>query len=242
MSQSSAFPTTQWSSVQHAGQGGPDGADALARLLPKYLRPLRAHLVLQRQIPPDKADDLLQSFVAEKVLERNLVGGAIREKGRFRTFLLVALDRFVSSQFRNERCAKRRPGCGAAAADAAEHVADDAPGPAEAFQVAWARQVLADAASRMEQECHSEGRADIWDVFEARVLTPTLEGAEPIAYEQLAQRHLLADVEAARNLLVTGKRMFARSVRGVVREYMADDGQIDQEIADLRQILADARA
>lgn len=240
MSQSSAFPTTQWTGVRHAGQGGADGAEALARLLPKYLRPLQAHLVLQRKIPPDRAEDLLQSFVAEKVLERNLVGGAVRERGRFRTFLLVALDRFVSNQFRNERCAKRSPGCGAAAAEAAEHVADDAPGPAEVFQVAWARQVLADAASRMEQECRSGGRGDIWEVFEARVLAPTLEGAEPVAYEQLAQRHALADVEAARNLLVTGKRMFARSVRGVVREYTGDDGQIDQEIADLRRILADS--
>lgn len=242
MSQAGAFPTTQWSSVQHAGAGGPAGAEALARLVSKYLRPLRAHLVFQRSLPPDKADDLLQSFMAEKVLERNLVAGAVRGKGRFRTFLLVALDRFVSNQLRNERCGKRSAGCGAATVDAAEYAADDAPGPAEVFQVAWARQVLADAARHMSDQCRHEGRADIWDVFEARVLAPTLEGAEPTGYEQLAQRHRLAGVEAARNLLVTGKRMFARSVRGVVREYMADDEQVEQEIAELRQILADARA
>ena len=239
MSHAGAFPTTQWSGVQHAGQGGAAGAAALAELLPRYLQPLRMHLVLQRRLLPDKADDLLQGFLAEKVLERNLVGNAARGKGRFRTFLLVALDRYVSNQLRNERCA-RRCALGTSEADAADAV-DDAPGPAEIFQVAWARQVLADAAARMRQDCRSAGREDIWGVFEARVLSPTLEGAQPLDYGQLACQHHLGSVEAARNLLVTGKRMFSRSVRGVVREYIEDDDQIEQEIADLRQVLAGTR-
>jgi RNA polymerase sigma-70 factor (ECF subfamily) len=241
MSQFGAFPTTQWTGVRDAGIGGTAGAEALARLLPRYLRPLRAHLVLQRKLPADQADDLIQSFLAEKVLERNLVGGAVPGKGRFRTFLLVALNRFVSNQLRNERCAKRSHENGEASA-AVEHAADDAPGPAEIFQIAWARQVLADAAQLMRRQCHHDQRNDIWAVFEARVLGPSLEGAEPVAYEELAGSLGLSGVEAARNLLVTGKRMFARSVRGVVREYTGDDAQVDQEIAELRQVLAGARA
>ena len=235
MSRSGVFPTTLWTGVRHAGQSGA----ALAQLLPRYLRPLRTHLLLQRKLPPDKADDLLQGFLAEKVLERNLVEHADREKGRFRTFLLVSLDRYVSNQLRNERCAKRSAqGMSDMIADAAQV---DALGPAVAFEMAWARQVLADAAIRMRHDCRSAGREDIWCVFEARILSPTLEGAAPVSYDDLTRRHQLDSVEAARNLLVTGKRMFARSIRGVVGEYIKDDALVEQEITELRQLLAAAR-
>lgn len=235
MSHSSMFPTTQWTGVRHAGQSGA----ALAQLLPRYLRPLRTYLLLQRKFSPDKADDLLQGFLAEKVLERNLVEHADRERGRFRTFLLVALNRYISNQLRDERSAKRpADGLSELIADTAQ---DDMPGPAEAFEVAWAKQVLADAAARMMGECRSAGREDVWGVFEGRVLSPTLEGAQPVSYEDLTQQYQLDGVEATRNLLVTGKRMFARSIRGVVREYIGDESLVEQEITELRQLLAAAR-
>lgn len=235
MSHSSMFPTTQWTGVRHAGLS----AAALAQLLPRYLRPLRTYLVLQRKFSPDKADDLLQGFLAEKVLERNLVEHADRERGRFRTFLLVALNRYVSNQLRNERSA-RHPSQGVSDM-IAETAQDDMPGPAEAFEVAWAKQVLADAAARMMGECRSAGREDVWGVFEGRVLSPTLEGAQPVSYEDLTRQYQLDGVEATRNLLVTGKRMFARSIRGVVREYIGDESLVEQEITELRQLLAAAR-
>lgn len=239
MSQSGGFPTTQWTSVQRAGEAGPAGSQALAQLLPHYLHPLRMHLVLQRRLPADKADDLLQAFVAEKVLERNLVGAVERAKGKFRTFLLVALDRFVSNQLRNEHRASRSLESGIDAERIID-AADDAPGPAEIFEIAWARQVLAEAARRMRQECEQEKRKDIWVVFEARVLAPSLDGAEPAPYEHLVEQLSLESVTSARNLTITGKRMFARSMRGVVREYIADEREIEQEIDELRAILSRA--
>jgi len=43
------------------------------------------------------------------------------------------------------------------------------------------------------------------------------------------------------NLLITAKRMFARRLRAVVGEYMGEDGEVEQEIADLRAILGRGR-
>jgi hypothetical protein len=230
------FPTTRWTMVEDAAASGTAGASAIASLLGQYLTPLRAHLVHDRRLPAQEADDLLQGFVADKVLESELLARAAPQKGRFRTFLLVALDRYVSNQLRNESRKVTAPQR-VAPLDEAQNLASDLT-PSAVFEVAWARQVLANAACRMKEQCDSSGRGDVWGVFEARVLAPTLEGAEPESYEQLVARLNLTGVDAASNLLVTAKRMFARSLRGVVGEYMGEGGEVDQEIADLRAILA----
>ena len=43
----------------------------------------------------------------------------------------------------------------------------------------------------------------------AHILVPTLDGTEPEPYEQLIARFELTSVDAASNLLMTAKRMFA---------------------------------
>ena len=78
-------------------------------LLQRYLPALRAHLVYGKRLQPDVADDLLQSFVADKVVEQGLVASADREKGKFRTFLLAALSRYHVSQIRKAKAQKRAP-------------------------------------------------------------------------------------------------------------------------------------
>src|SRR5881394_3079150 len=105
------FPTTRWSLVARAcGGGGGDGGDglavdhevrreALATILHRYLPALRAHL-LAKSIAPDRADDLLQAFVADKVIERNLLARADRARGRFRGFLAAALNNYCANQLR----------------------------------------------------------------------------------------------------------------------------------------------
>lgn len=229
------FPTTCWQTILQAMKSGEDGADALGRLLGRYMTPLRAHLVSHMRLPGEKADDMLQTFIADKVLERDLISGAAPEKGKFRTFLLVSLDRFALNQIRNENRQRRSPGTEFGALTDAT---DPRPGPSNQFEMAWARQVLALAADRMRQECSDSGRGDIWGVFEGRVLTPALQGGEPAPYEELVASFSLASNDAASNLLVTGKRIFARNLRFTVMEYLSDETQVEEEIADLRKILA----
>ena len=102
------FMTTHWSLVERAGRdGGAATKDALAALLRQYLPALRSHLVVHKRISSHDADDLLQGFLAGKVIERDLVGQADRSRGKFRTFLLTALDRYVLNENRNRQAAKR---------------------------------------------------------------------------------------------------------------------------------------
>src|SRR5438094_173315 len=76
------FPLTPWSLVDRAAASDNDDLDAqrafLNELLQRYLPALRAHLIYGKRLAPDAADDLLQSFVVEKVVESDLIGNADR--------------------------------------------------------------------------------------------------------------------------------------------------------------------
>ena len=103
-----SFPATPWSLVARASRaGGDDRRESLGLLLQRYLPALRTHLVVARQVGAERADDLLQGFVADKVVEQDLIAAAERERGKFRSFLRVALNRYVVDQRRREHAARR---------------------------------------------------------------------------------------------------------------------------------------
>lgn len=233
------FPTTRWSLVAEAGLANADDRrKALERLLSRYWPALLAHLVGDKRMPPEEAEDVLQEFVVGKILEKELISHASRELGKFRTFLLAALDRFAIDQFRQRSAKKRSPEGGVAMilGDYAERL-PAAPPPCDAFDAAWARRVLAETIQCMRAECEASDRLDVWGVFECRVLEPTLHGKEPADYEQIVTRFGLQSPSQASNVLMTGKRMFARVLRSVVGEYADDDEDIEAEIRELRNIL-----
>ena len=74
---SGAFPGTEWELVEAAVGNGPPEA-AMDRLLERYLPHLQAYLRGQFWLPPDQAEDVLLSFILEKVLQRDLFQNADR--------------------------------------------------------------------------------------------------------------------------------------------------------------------
>ncbi len=232
------FPSTRWTLIAKATRGGEEGHRALGTLLTRYLAPMRAYLVLEKRVPSDRAGDILQAFLADKVLGRGMLAAADPKKGKFRTYLLTALGRFADEQVRSAKRQKRSPAEMTATLDEALAEPTDAPTPAEAFDIAWARQVLDQAVGAMREECQRDGRPELWGVFEARVLGPTLEGAAPVPYDELAAQFRLLSTSAASNLLVTAKRMYVRHLRAVIAEYESDEAMIDAEITELKAILA----
>jgi RNA polymerase sigma-70 factor (ECF subfamily) len=232
------FPTTHWSLVQRAGRPS-DAAqrDALGELVERYLPALRSHLVIHKRIEPHRAEDLVQEFLLSKVIERELIGQADRQRGKFRSFLLVSLDRFVISEFRREQ-AQKRSAPGTVPIDENLDVADNRAAPTRTFDIAWARQLLTSAIQVMKKECHANARPDVWGVFQGRILDPVLNQTEPVSYDSLVKEYDLPSPAAASNLLVTAQRMFVRVLREQIGQYEEDESQIDEEIADLQRILA----
>ena len=206
------------------------GRSALEALLRRYLPPMKVYLVRKRRLREHEADDLLQSFVGEKVLDGRFVAAADQSRGRFRSFLLTSLDHYLIDHVRRRKAAPA-PAAGGESEPAAPEAADP-------FDVAWARQVINDALGRMESACRAAGQEEVWSMFERRVVGPTLLDRPAPPYERLVAELGFASPTQASNCLVTGKRMFARTLREVVTEYAGEGTNVEGELRDLMIILA----
>ena len=75
---------TDWSMILDAGQvDSPSRSASLDRLVRRYWPPLFAY-VRATGCSASEANDIVQGFVADVILERNLPGHADRGRGRFR--------------------------------------------------------------------------------------------------------------------------------------------------------------
>ncbi len=236
-----AIPLTNWSLVRRAGEeSGEAKRLALGELLPRYLGAMRSHLMFRQRLSPVDAEDMVQAFVATKVLEADLISSADPGRGRFRTFLLTSLDRFAYNQIR-DRKAKKRGGDKRVAFEDDFDLASPDREPQDAFDVEWARQVLGETLRRMEAACIADGREDLWGMFQARVVAPTLGEGKAVDYDVLVKRFGYKSPSQASNALISANRKFQRTLREVIGEYESDESAIESEISDLRIILGGSR-
>lgn len=236
------FPSTHWSLVAAAGEGEQDARRAaLQKLLMQYLPPLRTHLILSKRLNDAEADDLLQAFVADKILDSDFVQKADAARGKFRTFLLTALGHYMISDIRRRRAKKRSPAEGMVDLDDAPWAQPATEEQPDQFELEWARRVLALAVERMQRECREGGRNDLWLLFESRILKPILDHTPPPPYDELAGRFGFATPTQACNALKTCKRIFERSLNAVIGEYAGAGEQIQAELLDLKEIIGRMR-
>ncbi|QOV89044.1 sigma-70 family RNA polymerase sigma factor [Humisphaera borealis] len=238
MSEFQLFPTTHWSLVARAGED-PSVAqrDALGDLLRKYLPAFRTYVISKYRIDRDRADDLVSGFVASRVVEKNLIGKAELGRGKFRNFLMTALERYSIDQFREESAQKR--GGDRSGEDISEHadrLGDGEADPSAEFDAGWARQVVRQAIDRM-RDATATTRPDLWGVFDDRVIGPAFDGDTPTAYDDLIRRLGFKDEGQAANALQTAKRIFSRILRGVVAEYAMTADEVDEEVGVLLSAL-----
>ncbi len=234
------FPTTDWSLIHKAGDDKTAvNRPALENLLRQYWPAIQSHLIVKRKIKRDRAEDLVQGFITDRVIEKKLVARVERKKGKFRTFLLNALDWYVKSDHRYHTAQKRCAGH-TVEVDTLLAAGCDQDTPEHVFEVEWARLLLAQTLQTMQRECHGSGRDQEWGVFECRILRPVLDpAAKPPPYEELVEQFGLQSPTCAANILVTAKRRFARILRSIIGQYTPDPSLIEQEIAELRQILSE---
>lgn len=234
------YPSTHWSAIvqatlpeQQAGDG------ALNHLLARYYAPLRAHLEFKFHLAREAAEDLLQGFVVQKVLVRGLLERSDRARGRFRTFLLNALDNFVRDELRARDCARRRPDGGwVAFEDAPEIPVEGMDGHGvDPFDRTWAITVLAEAEEQTRRFYAAKQRLDTWGAFREAVLAPVQDGVKRPSDEALAERHGFATARQASNAIVTAKRQFGKALREVVARYAENPTEVDAELRELRAVL-----
>jgi RNA polymerase sigma-70 factor (ECF subfamily) len=161
------FSATHWSVVLLAGEpGAAHAGEALEKLCRTYWLPLYSYIRRQGYGPHD-AQDLTQEFFA-RLLRTNSFAGLSREKGKFRTFLLAALNHFLSDQRDRARAEKRGGGQPVVSLDEteAEQRYLEAPNrnlaPERVFDRRWALTVLEEALARLRQEHQTSARAELF--------------------------------------------------------------------------------
>ena len=228
-----SFRTTHWSLVVAASA---DSRAALEELCAAYWPPLHWHL-RRLGFDPAQAEDLTQSFFA-RLLEKRLLDVADSRRGRFRTFLLTALRRFVINEWKHAAAAKRGGGSspltldtgGSEALAAIEGTHDLTPD--RLFERQWAIVVLQRAFHDLEAEHIAAGNQA---QFEA--LTPYLtRETATSSYDELAER--LQSTPGALRMSVSRLRVRLRElVRAEIRKTVQSDEEVDDEVRSLFQAL-----
>src|SRR6266850_4915050 len=184
------FSTTHWSVVVAAGRDSASpGADAaLAELCRIYWYPLYA-FVRRKGHNPHDAQDLTQAFFA-RLLEKNYVAQADRERGRFRTYLLAALTHFLADEWDKARRLKRGGGREIISFDAAsaeeryrlEPV--DQLDAAKLYERRWVTTLFDQVLARLEQEFRDSNKGELFDGLKSSLLAE--EGGS--SYAELGAR------------------------------------------------------
>jgi len=102
------FLTTHWSLIEEVKSTGGRDPSPIDLLLKIYWKPVYCYL-RHKGYGNEQAKDLTQGFFHEVVLKRDLVQRAERCKGRFRSFLLHALNQYLTNVQIAEVAKKRIP-------------------------------------------------------------------------------------------------------------------------------------
>jgi hypothetical protein len=214
----------------------------IAAVLARHIPRLAEHLVCQYYLDEDTAKKWLTAFLAQRAWEPSLSFQACCRAGAFRRLLGYGLHRFVLAQMRSgggegsglaEWLRAANELSGANLTEAWDQAA-------RAFDVAWARAILADSLKRMESFCLASQQQIVWQMFESRTLGPMISEAAPPAYPELAERFGLLSPSQASRLLRLGRRFLGLFLRVVVAEYVPDSCEVGEEIRELKTVLQQA--
>ncbi len=234
----STFVTTHWSVVVKAGRSDTTRAhQALSHLCETYWYPLYTY-VRKRGYSPEDTQDLTQEFFA-RLLERKWVAEADQEQGRFRSFLLSAMNHFLADEW--DKAAAQKRGGGRKniplQLDTAETRYGVEPAdpitPEQSYERRWALTLLEQVLKRLQREYEQEGKAQLF--AELRFAISADQAAIP--YAELADR--LGISEAAIRVSVHRLRKeYRQALRGQIAETVTDEAEVAAELAYLREILS----
>ena len=215
-------------------QDSPQTQAALETLCRTYWYPLYAYLRRHGHAPED-AQDLTQEFFT-RLLRRNYPAQADRAKGKFRSFLLLALKHFLSDEHERATAGKRGGGLALLSLDAQApeeryrlEPADEAT-PETLFERRWAQTILDQAVARLREEYATIGKADTYAVLQA---------FEPGEQKTLSYTEAAARLNVSESALKSMIHRLRQRHRELVREEIAQTVTTASEIEEeLRHLIA----
>jgi len=232
------FATTQWTVIGQIRSSDERKQDLINDLLKKNWKPVYCSL-RHKGYNNEQAKDLTQGFFHEVVLGRKLIQQAYKAKGRFRTFLLFALERYLKSMHRRKTAKKRIPEHNLVQLEyidptnLPEPVNNLAAG--DCFNYAWVSALLDKMLEEIETECCADDKEVHWKVFYARVLTPIMENADPPSLKEICDKYGIEDQAKASNMIITVKRRFQTTLKRHLRQSVSSDTDVNEELRELMQ-------
>lgn len=232
------FTTTRWSVVLRAGESdGSKAAVALEELACLYWYPLYA-FVRRKGHSPEDAADLTQEFFT-RLLAAEFLAGVDPDKGRFRSFLLTALNRFLIDEWKRAQTQKRGGGRAVLSLDAEigeegelkYQVESPNAGPEKLFDKAWAETILQRVLDRLEQECLA--RKDV----RFQLLRPFLAaGDDPPALSDAATQ-LGLSLTAFKSLLHRFRKRYRELLLAEIGQTVSSEAGLMAEVRELMAAL-----
>jgi RNA polymerase sigma-70 factor (ECF subfamily) len=224
--------------VVRAGRRGSDESErALTTLCETYWFPVYAFVRRHGHSSHD-AQDLTQEFFV-RLIEKNDLAAADRRRGRFRSFLLAAVQHFLSNR-RDLARAKKRGGDRRFLSldlDAGERRLAREPAhettPEKLFERRWALTLLENVLGRLRDEFTAAGKQTLF----AR-LKGTLAGEKAASnYADLAAEFDMTE-GAIKVAVYRLRRRYRELLRDEIAQTVADPAEIDAEIRELFAALA----
>ena len=233
-----AFLTTHWSLIEKA-QANEEGNRALiGLLLGKYWKPVYCYL-RRKGYDNGQAKDLTQGFFHEVVLGRGLIEKADKAKGRFRSYLLLALNRYLINIREGQTAQKRIPEDRLVSLDQMDP--PDLPTslmqltPEETFNYAWISTLLEQVLTEVERKCRQRNLGFHWLVFRDRIVRPILNRTEPASMDEICIRYGIEDTIKASNMMTTVKRLFQGMLKQHVRNSVMSDEDTAEELEQIKR-------
>ena len=232
------FATTHWTVVLAAGRVSSPQADvALEELCRTYWYPLYAYVRHQGHTRED-AEDLTQGFFA-RLLEKNYLEGISSDGGKFRSFLLVAVKRFLANEWDYANRQKRGGGIMPLSLDWQDaetryqiNPADNL-SPDKLYDQAWAVVVLERVITRLRDESNADGKAGLYD----QLKTFLMMGKSEIPCAQAAAALKMSE-GAVRVAVHRFRRRYRELLREEIVQTLANPAQADEEMQALFSALA----
>lgn len=230
-----AFATTHWSLVLHAAQGDDSVArEALETLCRAYWPAIYAY-IRRTGKPPEAAQDLTQEFFA-RLLAKGLIGRADQQKGRFRSFLLTVLQRFLTDEHDREFAQKRGGGSVPFSLDELNREEgrpfEPAGGrtPEQEFDRRWALAMVDNALVRLQAEAERLGHQELFAALRGH-----LDGDAPHGTLVAVARRFGLEEGAVKMRLRRWRLRYGELIREEVAQTVPRFADLDDE---LRHLLA----
>ncbi len=232
------FATTHWSVVLAAkDQKSPAAAAALEQLCRTYWYPLYAY-VRRRGYGHEDAEDYTQGLLAQ-LLERHSFARADRAKGRFRSFLLGAMDYFLADELAKVHAKKRGGGLrlvpldGQSAQERYRLEPAELVDPGKLFERRWAMTLLERVLERLEAEFASETRGPVFE----RLRDFLLGDGDSVTYEE-AGRALGMTKGAVKVAVHRLRRRYRELFREEIAQTVGDPVEVEEEIRHVFAVLS----